>query len=228
MLMIGFGKLSQMVVSLNQSQSQLHVYNRTKENVEAASLRDSRIQYCPPSSFSAFSELFLALPPQGCVDFLEEHGKCFPKGAIVFHTATNLSKEDIERAASHLRVVPAKFAGHAAQAVRDKSGGTFVVPAAFSTERKLLKTWLGDAFAVVEGKEDAVKTANQIAVEETLKAAVRIEQRLEENGISSNVQRAVLAQIPAGVMHAHIEGAHGGFAKRVLQEMAEVKGGKST
>ncbi|WP_158736523.1 hypothetical protein [Alteribacillus sp. YIM 98480] len=224
MLVAGYGKLVKMIITLNQQQQVFNIYNRTAEKVHAAARKDERIQYCSPEHFHRFTNVFLALPPEGCISFLRKFAHLFQSNTVIFHTATNLYANKLKETVPYHHIIPAKFAGHANQAVRDKSGGTFVVPDNVKKERTTLESWLGDAFNVKVGTEDMVKTANQIAVEETMKLAVQLEERLEKAGVSKPIQKAVFAQIPAGVLHAHLEGTHGAFARQVLKQMEHRKG----
>ncbi|RSL32889.1 hypothetical protein D7Z54_12750 [Salibacterium salarium] len=228
MLLVGYGKLANMILALNQEQKTFYIYNRTIEKVKQAESVDKRICYCDPAAFSECRSVFLALPPEACISFLNEYESLFPADCVFFHTATSLSADELKKAAPHHRIVPAKFAGHAIQAQRDNdsSKGTFVVPEMFDTEQKLLQQWLGPAFEVVNGTEDMVEAANKMAVEETMKLIVALSDRLTEADVSTSVQDAVLAQIPAGVVHAHLEGAHGAFAKQVLKHLETDKGDK--
>lgn len=226
LLLVGYGKLTEMILSLNQEQKTFYIYNRTADKVKKAASFDKRIQYCNPESFSKFRYVFLALPSEACVSFIKQYASLFPEGSVFFLPATSLSADELKREAPDHRIVPSKFAGHAQQAKRDKQPGVFVVPTSFEEEQDTLKKWLGPVFNVVDGTEEMVETANRVAVEETMKLVVALENRLNDAKVSHAVQDAVLAQIPAGVTSAHLEGTHGAFAKKVLKQLEMDKGDK--
>ncbi|MFB4163088.1 hypothetical protein ACE1TI_04415 [Alteribacillus sp. JSM 102045] len=227
MLLAGYGKLVQMIIALNKEQKNFYIFNRTAEKVQKDAMKDKRLQYTSSHRFHTFTTVFLALPPEACFSFLKQFESLFPDDTVIFHTSTNLKADDLKKTAPRHYIIPAKFAGHAKQAVREKRGGTFVVPGEFKNESASLDRWLGDAFTVVNGTEDMVKKANKKAVEETIKLAIELAERLEKEGVSKPIREAVISQIPAGVLHAHLEGRHGAFARQVLDKMEGLKGDES-
>ncbi|WP_240374554.1 hypothetical protein [Bacillus piscicola] len=223
MLIVGFGKLAVMVTELNKRPDVFHVFNRTASKLIEKQKTNPRLRYVDSSFFPQTKRVFLALPPEGVLGFLKHYRDYFPTGSWFYHTATNVTCEELEQIAPHYHFIPAKFAGHALQAVREKSGGTFVIPEKFRSEAEELQGWLGDRFQVMRGSEEEVKTANRIAVEETIRMAVKLTNRLDQEGVPPSIQKAVMGQIPGGVLHAHLEGQHGGFAKSVLKKQKELE-----
>ncbi|WP_156911848.1 hypothetical protein [Salibacterium aidingense] len=224
LLLVGFGKLARMILALNEEQKSFYIYNRTAWKVKKAASRDPRIRYGGTDTFMDHKEAFLALPPKACIDFLKENRYLFPADCTFYLGATALMAEEVEKEAPGLHVVPAKFAGHAQQAVRERNGGLFLMPKAYLAERNELQRWLGPAFSVVEAEEKNAAAANKIAVEETITMIDALSERLEQENIPERIQKTVLSQIPAGVIQAHLEETHGRFAEKIWQSLQHKKG----
>lgn len=216
MLIIGFGKLAKMMVNAHPDKP-LPVYNRTKQHVD----ENSNAYYIPPVSFPEYINVIIALPEEAALSFLEENIYAFPEHAAIFITSTSIQTEDIQALYPRYTIVPAKFAGHALQADLEKNGGTFVVPESFPTEKTYFEKWLQGSFNVIHGEETEVLEANQTAVEETVDLILKLEKKLTAKNIPEAVRTAVLQQIPAGVIHAHIRGEHGGFVKKIWKQKEE-------
>lgn len=216
MLIIGFGKLAKMIVNVHPDKP-LPVYNRTKQHVE----EDTNAYYVPTESFSEYMNAIIALPEEATLSFLEAHIHEFPKQAAIYITSTSIQTEEIADQYPDYNIVSSKFAGHALQSDLEKSGGTFVIPPAFLKEKKYIEKWLKDAFHVVHGEEADVLEANQTAVEETVELILQLEKKLKEKNIPEPIRTAVMKQIPAGVIHAHIRGEHGGFVKKIWKQKEE-------
>lgn len=223
MLIVGFGKLARMVTSVNKDVETFYVYNRTKEKVVEAKKKNRNIHIVTPDQFSSFQHIFLALPPDGLITFFQQYGAFFQENSLFFHTATGLTKEEVETYLPGHRVIPLKYAGHALQAMRENNGNTFVIPPGYEKERQIIEHWLGSAFSVVTGTEEEVLVANQVAVEETMKLVAQVTERLDERKIPKSIQEAALSHIPAGVIHAHLAGEHGAFAKKILEQWQKEK-----
>lgn len=223
MLIVGFGKLAQMVVGLNKEADMFYVYNRTVSKLEEAKKENKKIHIIHPEQFASFSRIFLALPRDALFSFLKKYAHHFKEKSLFFHTATMVKKEEVEAYLPSHQVVPLKYAGHSLQAMRENNGNTFVIPPGYEREKHMIKKWLGPSFSVVTGKEEEVLVANELAVEETMKLVVRLTEQLEAKKISTPIQKAVLSHIPAGVIHAHLNGEHGAFAKKVLERWEKGK-----
>ncbi|MFB5663810.1 hypothetical protein [Alteribacillus sp. HJP-4] len=218
MLIAGFGKLAEMVISQGDSHS-FHVYNRSAQKVIDAAKLNPDIEYISPGSFAKFDAVFLALPPDAVKEFLYDYGDSFSEETVIFHTATAMPAAEVREIVPRHRIISAKFAGHALQSGRENSGGLFVVEK--KAEAMKLQEWLGRSFEVIEGEEEIVQTANKTAVEETVRMLIRLEERLRKEKLPEAVMQAVIKQIPGGVSHAHVNREHGAFAKKILEEWRE-------
>ncbi|MGY4689165.1 hypothetical protein [Salibacterium sp. K-3] len=224
MLIAGYGKLTKMILSLHQGEKHFHIFNRTSWKVEQASASDPRIRFCPPSSFSGHHHILLALPPEAVIPFLREYRTYFAPRSIFYLMSTSLYAETVQHTLPDFRIVPLKFPGHAVQAEKEKNGALFVMPEEYRKEREFVRKWLGPFIQVAEGTEEMVERANKTAVEETMNMIDALEERLEQQNVSPEVQKAVFAGIPAGVTDAHLKGAHGSFAKQIWRELQQKKG----
>ena len=218
MVVVGAGRLARLVAVKSEPSSVSVMYR----GGERAWMRETTKQVLRVDELELprYPYIFLALTPDGIKDFIYWHGPYLAKGTVIYIPATSLYTEQVEVPA-HVKKAAAKFAGHA-EGAGDGAGGkenVFVVNSPRSSDRKYLQSWLGDAFTVIEGSEQEVETANKAAVEETLRMIVNLEKRLQEQNVSKTVQKAVLRQIPAGVIEAHMNGSHGEFAAGILEQM---------
>lgn len=216
MLIIGFGKLAKMIVNAHPDKP-LPVYNRTKRHVE----ENTNAYYVPKESFSEHMNAIVALPEEATLSFLDAHIHEFPKQAAIYITSTSIRTEEIADRYPDYNIVPSKFAGHALQSDLERSGGTFVVPQAFPKEKEYVEKWLQNAFDVIHGEETDVLAANQTAVAETVELIFQLENKLKEKNIPESIRTAVMKQLPAGVIQAHIRGEHGGFVKKIWKQKEE-------
>lgn len=216
MLVVGAGRLAKLVAVKSEPSSVSVMYR----GGEKAWMRETtkQISRVDELELPRYPYIFLALPPAGIKDFIYWHGAYLAEGTVIYIPATSLYTEQVEVPA-HVRKAAAKFAGHAERAAAGGEENVFVVNSTRSSDRKYLQSWLGNAFTVIEGSEQEVETANKAAVEETLRMIVNLEKRLQEKNVSKTVQEAVLRQIPAGVIEAHMNGSHGEFAAKILEQM---------
>ncbi|SDW96469.1 hypothetical protein SAMN05421781_2923 [Marinococcus luteus] len=216
MLVVGAGRLAKLVAVKSKPTSVSVMYR----GGEKAWMKETKkeISRVDELELPRYPYIFLALPPAGIKDFIYWHGPYLAEGTVIYIPATSLYTDQVEVPA-HVRKAAAKFAGHAERAAAGEGENVFVVNSSRSSDRKYLQEWLGDAFTVIEGSEQEVETANKAAVEETLRMIVNLEKRLQEQNVSKTVQQAVLRQIPAGVIEAHMNGSHGEFAAGILEQM---------
>ncbi|WP_079475710.1 hypothetical protein [Marinococcus halophilus] len=216
MLVVGSGRLAKLAVTKSEPPF-VSVMYRGKEKLWMRETK-KEISRVDELELPRFPYIFLALPPEGIKEFIYWHGPYLAEGSVIYIPATSLCSEELEVPA-HVRKAAAKFAGHAERAAASRGENVFVVNSAKKSDREYLQNWLGGAFTVIEGTEQEVEAANKTAVEETLKMIVSIEKKMQEQNISKTVQEAVLRQIPAGVIEAHINGSHGEFASGILEQM---------
>lgn len=216
MLVVGSGRLAKLVAVKSEPSSVSVMYR----GGEKAWMRETKKQILRVDELELprYPYVFLALPPAGVKDFIYWNGPYLAEGTVVYIPATSLYTDQVEVPA-HVRKAAAKFAGHAEEAAACGKENVFVVNSSRGSDRKYLQSWLGSAFTVIEGSEQEVETANKAAVEETLRMIVNLEKRLKEQHVSKTVREAVLRQIPAGVIEAHMNGTHGEFAAGILEQM---------
>lgn len=216
MLVVGAGRLAKLIAVKSEPSSVSMMYRGGEKSWMTETKK--HISRVNELELPRYPYIFLAMPPAGIKDFIYWHGPYLAEGTVIYIPATSLYIEDMEVPA-HVRKAAAKFAGHAEGAAACRKENVFVVSSVRSSDRKYLQSWLGSAFTVIEGDEQEVETANKAAVEETLRMIVNLEQRLQEQNVSKTVQKAVLRQIPAGVIEAHMNGSHGEFAAAILEQI---------
>ncbi|GAJ99449.1 hypothetical protein JCM19055_2450 [Geomicrobium sp. JCM 19055] len=133
-----------------------------------------------------------------------------------YYTATALMHSDVAPLIEQEQtMISCKLLGHARVALQEREA-VF----ALQTKQQVMKfnELTSHAFTVIEGDEDAVRKANTIATEESLRGLKRMEERMSKASISDEMLRAVQAQIPNGIAKAHLRNDHGHFAKSLLQQ----------
>ncbi|MFC5712848.1 hypothetical protein ACFPU1_08650 [Thalassorhabdus alkalitolerans] len=216
MLLVGYGKLGR-AVAVSKNNDPVNVYNRTESKIKEE--QEANLIYCGPENFHLFSSVLLCLPPQAYESFFTKYGSYFKEGTIIYHTATAMMQSEVQPLAQGLKVVPCKFAGHALQSIEDRSGGVFVIPRGYREERKGLEDWLSSSFKVIEGKEEDVLEANKASTEEAMRMIYSLQKRLEKSSLPDEAAKQIITQIPRGVIKSYLQGNHGHFAKKVLEEL---------
>ncbi|SDI79394.1 hypothetical protein [Natribacillus halophilus] len=220
MLVIGYGKLAHAIIQrvVARKNTTVAVYNRTRAVVDA----DPDCTYVSPEHFHRYSQVLIALPAQAYADFFRRWGGRFTEGTSFFYSATKVMKADMNDYLQNNQIaVPCKLAGHA-DILRTMGEGAF----AFEKEesREPFIRWCDGAFDTMIADEESILKGNAIATEESLRALLKLEQRLQQEHVADQVIEAVSASIPGGIAKAHKYGTHGHFATEVLNEW---RGGKN-
>lgn len=214
MLIIGYGRLGQAIVGIltNHQTERVHVYNRTKDKLAG----EQNVDVIDPQSFKDYHDVILAIPAHAYEPFFSMYRSLFSSTCRFYYTATALMHSDVAPLIEQEQtMISCKLLGHARVALQEREA-VF----ALQTKQQVMKfnELTSHAFTVIEGDEDAVRKANTIATEESLRGLKRMEERMSKASISDEMLRAVQAQIPNGIAKAHLRNDHGHFAKSLLQQ----------
>ncbi|MBP2645832.1 MAG: oxidoreductase coenzyme F420-dependent [Firmicutes bacterium] len=138
----------------------------------------------------------------------------------LINIATNISQSELEQiAAPEIRCINVKIVGHAGEMALGLAPVILV-----SREPKDLAAVAKQLFApvgqVVIGDPDVVRFINTIATEQALAAAVNIEEKLLDCGISDDdIIRGAIRQVGAGVMKAYADQELGPFARELVRNI---------
>ncbi|MBB6448100.1 hypothetical protein HNR44_000049 [Geomicrobium halophilum] len=213
MLIIGYGKLGRAMISrIATKNTTVDVFNRTKAAVDG----DPLCNYVPPEDFHRYSKVLIALPAQAYDDFFIRWNGYFSEGTCFFYCATNVMKEDMDTyMKDRYTAAPCKLAGHATM-LQTMGEGAFVFEN--DQRRTQFQQWCGDALKTMVADERDVQKANRIATEESLRALLHMEERLQQEHVSADLMGTVSASIPGGIAYAHKYQQHGHFARDLLQK----------
>lgn len=220
MLVVGYGKLGQAIVSAlhDHGVEEVKVYNRTVS--KAAEV--AGVAVVKPEQFSHENQVIIALPAHAYEPFFLKYAKAFPEDCQFFYTATNLEFNDVSALLTkQQRAISVKLLGHAYTLER---AGTFVVLT--EEDRRLFSSVTSGAFSTIVGTESSVRMANTIVTTETLRAIISIEQQLKAKHFDEQmIERAIKSMIP-GIVDAHITDTHGGFARSIMERWENENDGK--
>ncbi|EZH68115.1 hypothetical protein DH09_01655 [Bacillaceae bacterium JMAK1] len=214
MLVVGYGRLGQAIVGIltNHQTERVHVYNRTKDKLTG----DHNVNIIDPQSFKDYHDVLLAIPAHAYEPFFSMYRSFFSSTCRFYYTATALLHSDVHTLLEREQtMIPCKLLGHARVALQEREA---VFALQNDQQVKRFNELTSHAFTVIEGDEDAVRMANTIATEESLRGLMRMEERVSGTSISNEMLRAVQAQIPNGIAKAHLHHDHGHFARSLLQQ----------
>ncbi|QQK81203.1 hypothetical protein HUG20_15695 [Salicibibacter cibi] len=214
MLIVGYGTLARAIIQRVSAKTyaSVDIYNRTKSVVDL----DPACNYVPPEKFHRYASVLVALPAAAYEDFFRRWAGFFPEGTCFYYCATKIMQTEMRMYVDNKQsATPCKLAGHA-EILRLMGEGAF----AFENEEKRtqFERWSDGAFKTVIAKEDHVLEGNRVATEESLRALLTIEQKLQQAGVPQSLIESVNASIPGGIAQAHKKGTHGHFAKEILKK----------
>ncbi|QQK77376.1 hypothetical protein HUG15_18505 [Salicibibacter cibarius] len=214
MLIIGYGTLARAIIQRvsDKTNTTIDVYNRTKSVVDV----DPACNYVPPEKFHRYANVLVALPASAYEGFFRRWAGSFPEDTCFFYCATKIMQTEMRTYVKNKQsATPCKLAGHA-EILRVMGEGAF----AFENEENRVQfdRWSDGAFQTVSAKEEHVLEGNRVATEESLRALVTIEEKLQQAGVPQLVIESVNASIPGGIAQAHKNDTHGHFAKDILKK----------
>jgi len=222
--LVGVGRMGRLVANSLASRVDLVLVGRDPARMQALA-RDCGARTAPlTTDFAGAEAVVLALPGEVTVEVLASIAPRIPADAVVINVATSVLRKHLGGLVPDEQLAAAKFVGHYYDM---EAGGQalIVVEAGSQRAEQYARQLMSHCGPVVAGQEAWVLAANKIAAEEGVRAAIRIQQRLEEAGVPESVISPAVTGVSCGCIRAFRDGKLGPFgqviADRVRAELAE-------
>lgn len=170
------------------------------------------------SPFTGAEAVVLVLPGEVTPSVLKAIAPLIPTAAVVINVATGVMRKDLVGPVPAERLAGAKIVSQYYDL--RKTGAALVVvdggsPSAEETAARLMR----GCGPVISGNEAWVLTANRLAAEEGVRAAIRIQRRLAAAGVPERIAREAVTAVAVGCMRSFVDGNLGPFGQAIAERV---------
>lgn len=215
--LIGVGRMGRELARRLKDHVRLTVYDRDPVLLESVANDLGLTTAASMEDLANLRTVILAVPDPEVINCIKDFNQQ-KLPLIVINIATNVAQHVLEEtAAKHIRCIGVKFVGQAGEMALG------IDPVIIINDRPAeLTPMVSDIFSaagqVFVGKADIVGFVNTIAAEKALEAAVRIEEGLQQQGVTNpEIIKSAIRQVAAGIMKAYADENLGPFARQIVR-----------
>jgi len=172
------------------------------------------------SVLSLSDYIIIALPADIIPQIIPEL-KPFLQQQVLINVSTDTEKTAFESVKEMCKLASAKIIGHARHMDTTGELPLIIIDSEDICTRNKVAKIFSNLGAICFGDEKLVKTINNIASEEGIKAALNIKQRLEKINVPSEYISFAIRNVACGTMNAFAIGEGGPFVQKLIQKLKQ-------
>lgn len=215
---LGAGRLGSLLASRLPGHVRKVIISRRRQRAMALADEVGGIATDQISAVRGAAVVFLAVPESAISQVVPDLQPHLDRETVVVNMATDANTGELSEAYPQLRLVAAKVIGHARE-MSLGSPGIVILDLVNDREEEILSNLLGGLGPVVRDDEEKVRQANTAVVEEVVRAAAALRQRLEALGLDAELIRIAIKTTAPGVFRSMGDGDAGPFVQDVIRRL---------
>ncbi len=217
--LVGVGRMGSVLAKLLIGHVKLCLFDRNSEHLcQMAKELNSRM-VTNLKDMEKIGVLILAVPDNEVIGCIKEFNQS-PHPMIIINIATNIAQYMLDEiVASHVKCISIKFIGQADEMALGQRPVIIINKSPVEIVPQMIELFqrIGQ---VLVGEADIVHFINKTAAKGALEAAVSIEERLREEGITDkDIIKSAIRHVAAGTLKAYADGNMGPFAREIVESV---------